>query len=245
MKRVGDRPMDRPEQVVKKFYDSVSFDQTPDGYQLLLDQRGAKTPAKKPLIVPTKELIAAVISEWQGQGETLDFATMPMSQRQMVFLDQATSEAARWRSVVVGYIQSDLLCYRAEQPPELVTRQEQQWGPVLAWAQKRLGAEFATTNGIISVPQDPALLAGLEKVLEQKSIAEIFILCSLTQITGSAVLALGVVEGEIAPEQGFTLSRLDETYQAEKWGEDSEAVEREAFLKASFDQDLHWLGLSR
>ncbi|MEE9328863.1 MAG: ATP12 family protein, partial [Parvularculaceae bacterium] len=106
MKRVGDRPMDRPEQVVKKFYDSVSFDQTPDGYQLLLDRRGAKTPAKKSLIAPTKKMIAAIISEWQGQGETLDFATMPMSQRQMVFLDQATSEAPRWRSVVVGYIQS-------------------------------------------------------------------------------------------------------------------------------------------
>ena len=191
MKRVGDRPMDRPEQVVKKFYDSVSFDQTPDGYQLLLDRRGAKTPAKKSLIAPTKKMIAAIISEWQGQSETLDFATMPMSQRQMVFLDQSTSEAARWRSVVVGYIQSDLLCYRAEEPPELVARQERHWTPVLDWAQKRLGAALVVTNGIISVPQSPALSVALEQALLEKPIEDVFVLCSLTQITGSAMLATG------------------------------------------------------
>ena len=56
---------------------------------------------------------------------------------------------------------------------------------------------------------------------------------------------LGVVESELTPEQGFSLSRLDETYQAEKWGEDNEAVEREAFLKAGYEDDLRWLGLSQ
>ena len=49
-------------------------------------------------------------------------------------------------------------------------------------------------------------------------------------------LALAVAEGYIPGAYAFELSRIDETYQAEKWGADDEAVKRAAALAHELDK---------
>jgi chaperone required for assembly of F1-ATPase len=53
----------------------------------------------------------------------------------------------------------------------------------------------------------------------------------LAPCLGSLVLALAVVEGELDAAQAFDLSRLDETFQAERWGIDAEAKARSDGLR--------------
>ena len=45
---------------------------------------------------------------------------------------------------------------------------------------------------------------------------------------GSTVLAIAVQKGRLSGEEAFELSRLDEAFQNEQWGEDDEAAERAA-----------------
>jgi len=58
----------------------------------------------------------------------------------------------------------------------------------------------------------------------------------IASITGSTVLALAVVAGEISGAQAFELSRIDEIYQAEKWGQDAEAAKRATALAHELDK---------
>ena len=46
------------------------------------------------------------------------------------------------------------------------------------------------------------------------------------------VLALAVAEGRIGPEEAAAASLLDETYQAENWGEDPETTARWQAIRA-------------
>ena len=49
---------------------------------------------------------------------------------------------------------------------------------------------------------------------------------------GSAVLGLAVERGRVTAAEAYELSRLDEAYQAEHWGEDAEAVRRTESARA-------------
>jgi chaperone required for assembly of F1-ATPase len=51
-------------------------------------------------------------------------------------------------------------------------------------------------------------------------------LATLVHASGSLVIGLAVAEGEITAEQAGHAAQLDELYQAERWGEDKEAIDR-------------------
>lgn len=50
----------------------------------------------------------------------------------------------------------------------------------------------------------------------------------MTSLTGSAILALALAEGQLTLEETWALAHLDEDWTAEHWGEDEEALERRA-----------------
>ncbi len=234
---------DKP--VIKKFYKEASCEETALGYQILLDGRAAKTALKSPLIGQNETMAKEMVLEWQSQEEVIKPTSMPVTQRQMVLLDRNIEDEARWRQVVLDYLQTDLLCYRAEQPIELVKRQADAWDEALSWFEGVYGHHLNVTSGIMNVAQDPSMTKTMEAALQKMSLQDVFALCSFTQLTGSAVLALAIVQDAISPEKAFSMSRLDETFQAEKWGEDEEAQAREAMLKQSFENDLKWFALTR
>jgi chaperone required for assembly of F1-ATPase len=60
----------------------------------------------------------------------------------------------------------------------------------------------------------------------------------LVALSGSLVLALAVIEERLEPQEAWRLSRLDEDWQIEQWGDDEEAeamarVKGAAFLDAA------------
>jgi len=54
-------------------------------------------------------------------------------------------------------------------------------------------------------------------------------------ILGSAVLGLAMTLSRLKPAEAFALSRLDESFQAEKWGTDAEAQARADRLLADLE----------
>ena len=65
----------------------------------------------------------------------------------------------------------------------------------------------------------------------------------LVTLSGSLVLGLAVARGALAADEGWTLSRIDETWQAEQWGRDAEAEEAAERKRAEFLQARKLLDL--
>jgi chaperone required for assembly of F1-ATPase len=214
-------------------------------FQILLDGRPVKTPAKNMLALPTRALAEAIVAEWRGQGETIDPVSMPFLRLADTVIDGVAANRADVIAAILRFGENDLLCYRAHQPPELAQLQAQGWDPVLAWARRRHGADFAVVEGFSHADQPAATLAVFRAALESHDSFSLAALHVVASAAGSLVLALALADGEKNAAQVFTLSRIDEDYQASKWGRDHEAEVRAGNLARELDKAAGFLAAVR
>jgi chaperone required for assembly of F1-ATPase len=203
-------------------------DGAPPAVRVLLDGKPVRTPAGRELAVPVKALAEALAAEWAAQGERIDPAAMPLTRLVNSALDGVTDRAAEVRAEIVKYAASDLLCYRAEGPAELVRRQAKAWDPVLAWAGSELDVHLATGQGIVPVAQPPAALDVVASRLTSLGALALAAYHVITTLTGSALLALAHARGRLTAEEAWAAAHIDEDWQIGQWGEDAEAQARRA-----------------
>ncbi|HMA49688.1 MAG TPA: ATP12 family protein [Magnetospirillaceae bacterium] len=216
---------------MKRFYKEVTSGAAEGGFGVQLDGKPIKTPAGQPLIVATAPLAAALAEEWAAQDETIAPSTMPLMQLVSTAIDRMPLTRGQVTGFLIGFGGSDVLCYRAEAPLDLAALQAKRWQPWLDWAAKELDAPLAVTVGVVPVVQETDCLATLRQRLEAYDDWVMTALQSLAPCLGSLVLALAVVEGKLGAAQAFDLSRLDEIFQAERWGIDAEAKTRSDGLR--------------
>lgn len=214
----------------KKFYKTADVINTGDVFEIELDGRRLKTPARNPLAIPDAKIADIIAAEWNAQGEHIDPFTMPVTRLFNVTRDQSEGRESELRDHVVAYAKSDLLCYRARYPQSLVRRQSEIWDPVLDCAKNEWGIELKTTQGIDSVEQPATSLNALLGYLSSLRALDLTALGHLTAGYGSAVLALAVHGRFLMPEAAFEASVLDEIWQAEQWGEDADAAKRRQII---------------
>ncbi len=222
---------------MKRFYKEVAVSAE---LGILLDGRPVKTPARAPLILPNAALAAAVSEEWREQGEAINPWKMPFTGLANAAIDKVTPELISGLAV---YAESDLLCYRASEPPDLVARQDAEWNPVLDWARGRFDVSFALVSGIIHQPQPPATLSRLADALAAYPPFAIGPLSPIITISGSLVIALALAENAIEAEVAFDAAHLDELWQEERWGADDFALEARAARRADFLAACRFLAL--
>lgn len=209
-----------------RFYTEVSVVEDSGGYSVALDGKPIRTPAKLPLILPTRALAEAIAEEWRAQGERIDAKTLRLTKLANTAIDRVLPDPATAVGQIAGYGGTDLLCYRASGPRELARRQDAAWRPLLDWASERFGARLSTTEGINPVAQDADALAALRRAVEAYDPLVLVALAEATGILGSVVLGLALADGRLAGEDAFALSQLEESFQMEQWGEDWEAAQR-------------------
>jgi chaperone required for assembly of F1-ATPase len=208
----------------RRFYKSVSIWPEGEGFSVFLDERALKTPAKRPLVLPSEALAQAVAEEWAGQGDSIKPLTMPLTRLAYTALDRLAEDPSKAIDEAAAYAGTDLVCYRASHPTMLVRRQEEGWQPLLDWLSRRYDVSLAVTSGIMAVRQSDEAMARLKAVVAARDPLRLAALHALTTASGSLVIALAVAEREIDAERAFALAHIDETVQAEQWGEDAEAA---------------------
>jgi chaperone required for assembly of F1-ATPase len=216
---------------VKRFYRDAGVTETPDGFGVALDGKPVSTPAKRPLTVPTHALAEAIAEEWRAQGETVDPRSLPLTRLASIALDLVAPRREAVVAEIAKYARTDLVCYRAEQPPELAQRQRAAWQPLIDWATLRFDAPLAATASILPVAQPAASLKALETAVAAYDTHRLAALHLATAASGSLVVALALVEGRTDAEAAFAAAELDESYEIERWGEDAEQAKRRAGLK--------------
>lgn len=221
-------PGREPRALPKRFYKAVAVAAGDGGYAVLLDGRPVRTPAKSPLRVASEALATAIAGEWEAQEKEIRPATMPLTTLACSAIDAVTAKKADVAAEIARYAESDLICYRAEGPRELVERQEAGWDPVVAWAAKVLGVPFRCTGGLMAVEQSPKVAPAVLQVLAPLGPLRLAAMHVLTTLTGSAILALAILRGRLGVEEAWRLAQIDEDWQIEQWGVDREAQERTA-----------------
>ena len=209
---------------MKRFYKAAAVAAAGDDYEILLDGRGVKTPARKPLAVPSRSLAEAVTAEWDAQGEEIDPCSMPFTGLANAAIDRVSPDREAFASSLARFGESDLLCYRADGPAALVARQSETWDPILAWARRRYDVDFQVVQGIMHRPQPQMTLRQLGHAVSSYDAFQLAGLSPLVTIGGSLVIALALAEDAIDLAAAWSAASLDEAWQLEQWGEDSEAA---------------------
>lgn len=227
----------------KRFWKEATVEEVEGGWTVRLDARPVKTPAKAPLVLPTRALAEAVADEWEAQQGEVRPDTMPFTRAANSAIDKVAPQRAEVVAIIAAYGDSDLLCYRATGPQELCDRQARAWEPLLDWASDALGARLVATAGVMHIAQDQAALDRLTARVAAMTPFQVAAFHDLVALSGSLVLALAVVDGRIDPQSAWELSRLDETWQIEQWGEDDEAAAAAEVRRAAFHQAARFFGL--
>lgn len=220
-------------------------DDAASGWRVHLDGRAIKSPSKAEFLLPSGELAHAVAAEWDAQGEKVHPATMPVMQLAATAIDRVKPNRMAVIAELVGYGQSDLLCYRASFPNDLMERQAKAWQPLLDWARDELGITLRVTEGVMPVAQDEKSMLHLQDHVESFDDYHLTALHSLTTVSGSVIVGLAVMKGNIDAAHAFECAMLDEEYAIEKWGEDAEAIARRDRHKAELLAAGRYLDLLR
>ncbi len=215
--------------LLKRFYKLVTTDEpsAPAAqFRVLLDGKPVRTPAKAVLAAPTRALAEAMAAEWKAQREQIDPESMPLTRLVNSAIDGVRGREAEVSAEIVKYAASDLVCYRASEPEELVRLQAERWDPVLAWSRDRLGARFEVAQGVMPVRQSQAATAAVRAALADREAFALAALHVMTTLMGSALLALAHAHGELDAEAAWSAAHVDEDWQIAKWGADAEAAAR-------------------
>ncbi len=230
---------------MKRFYESVGVAADGPVFLVTLDGRPLRTPGKNPLRLPTAHLAEAIGVEWSAQREEIRPLEMPMMRFAATTIDRVSSRRDEVIAEIAGYGGSDLLCYRADAPEELAARQEQAWQPLLDGCRARHGVALRVTAGVRHVPQDEAALATLREAVASHDDWGLMSLHAVTTASGSLVIALALIGGDIGPDRAWEAGHLDEAFQAERWGEDAEAAARRCALREEMASAARFFSLSR
>jgi chaperone required for assembly of F1-ATPase len=225
---------------MKRFWTEVTVDAERG---IRLDGKPVRTPGRLPLILPTEALAEAVAGEWRAVEGDIDPSAMPLTGLSNAAIERIPTDPAVFAANLAAYAESDLLCYRAEEPADLVARQSATWDPPLAWASQRYDVHFQVVAGIMHRPQPDATVERMAVAVAVRSAFELAGLAPLVTISGSLVLALALLEDEMTADTVWAASNLDEDWQAEKWGEDDLAIKARETRRADFDAAARFLNL--
>lgn len=228
-----------------KLYQQAEAGLAPEGFVVKLDGEAAKTPLGNPLLLPTLALAQAVAAEWNAQEEKIVPATMPLTQLANTWIDKVEGEErAEMEKVILEYAGSDLICYFASHPQDLVAMQEEEWLPLLAWLKDTCGIALKTASGIGFRMQEPEALALFAEAVRSMTGRDFTVLQAVTRATGSVVVALAMVCGHLDAEDAFYAACVDERYQLAKWGVDEVAQKRLDSIDAELVAAEQFLKLS-
>ena len=225
------------------FFKSVQTEYCNKSFFVKLDERYVLTPSGNKLQLPTIMLAEAIAREWLKQDKKIDPSSMPMMQLACTAIDRVHEKRTTLIEETVSYGGTDLLCYRAEKPVELVKLQLRGWQPVLDWLADDLGVKLKVGPGVVHIEQEKESITKLREIISSYLPFPLTALIRFTQVFSSLGLGLAVTSRHITWEHAVELAFLDEHFQAQRWGEDREALEREKNIRTEVEQTAQFMSL--
>lgn len=230
---------------MKRFYQNVGVAEVEGGWQVELDGRGIKTARKAAQVVPSQALAKALAREWAEQGDEIDPARFFMRDQADYAIDMVAPDPSATIETLIGFAESDTLCYRADPDEPLYARQQEVWEPLLAMIEASEGVRFTRVSGIMHKPQPPATMAHLRSRLTALDAFALAPLQLMASLSASLAIALLALEDRAGHEDLWQAANLEEEWQAQLWGRDPQAEARRAKRRDEFLKACEFARLAR
>jgi len=234
---------------VKRFWDIATVNDTGSGYTILLDGRPMHLPGGPLLTVDCLPLAQAIAAEWQvaggGRNGEMSFNDTPLTRLAGTAQQRIVPDPDPTIDAIARYGETDLLCYRADSPRELVQRQAREWQPWLDWAALIYDAPLRVTSQISYVRQHQDSVSALRRAVAARDAYALAGLGIAVPSLGSLVLGLALADGALDADMAHRLGALEELFEAEQWGEDAEAVARREAVRADIALAARFIHLTR
>lgn len=232
---------------MKRVYKVASHNKTEDGWVVQLDGKSVKTPSGQPLAAPNRAIADVVVREWSEQKDDIIPDSMPITQILNTAIDRMREREAMTKTLL-GYLDTDLLCYRVKEPLEISKRQKEVWDRWLTWFDEHFESPLDVTFGIEALKQDADTHKQIWNYIEALDEYYFAILQIVTALSGSIVLGLAFLENEAGPEDIFNAAELEEIYHSELAGEDVHGADpvqerRQMAMKRDLDSAKTFLNL--
>ena len=229
---------------MKRFYKLVTVEKAPEGFEIRLDGKPVRTPAGQRLPVPVRGVAEAVMREWAEQKTDIIPDRMPLTQLLVTACDRISRERPAITEAVLGYLDTDLLCYRAAHPAGMGEAQAAAWDPWLEWFAARHGARLASTADINALTQPDAAHEAVRRFVDGLDDLRFAALQAVVPLCGSLVLGLAFIEGAADPDAVFAAAHIEESFKARiyneaLYGPDPQEQERRDRFRR--DLDAAWL----
>lgn len=218
----------------KRFWKVAQVVEADGGFAVELDGRPVRTPLKSAMRLPSRAMAEAVAAEWDAQEGEIRPLTMPVTRAANAAIDKVEVQHAEVADMLAAYGDSDLLCYRADSPQELIARQAEAWDPLLDWADETFGARLIPVEGVMHAPQDHRALERLARPVHEMDAFRLTAFHDLVGISGSLIVGFAAIHEARDIGELWRLSRIDEIWQEEQWGIDEEARAQAEMKESDF-----------
>jgi chaperone required for assembly of F1-ATPase len=196
------------------------------------------TLGKKTLHVPTKALADALTSETSAiAGKIPPMRSIALTAIEVIGKERETVEEA-----MMAYVDTDALCYRAENP-ELNAKQAELLTPIVEWLQTRFDIHIEVTDGLLPIEQSEEVATRLRGYLQSLSAFHLSATLAITQASSSLLLAIAACEAHVDTETVAHAARMEEDFQLERYGADEEALKRREMVVADIEAAMDVLEL--
>jgi len=227
---------------MKKIWEKVSIKKiSSNSFRIILDERILQTPLKRELVLPNLNLAQEIVKEWDQDSKNINTESMIFYGLISTSLDKIIDNKNLYINDILDYIDTDLICYRAENPKELVELQKNKWDPIILLIERYIGIKVQVFQGILPKKQHATIHGKLKNLINQFDIFEISALHRITNITGSIFLSLCILKKNISKNEAFELSFLDELWQAENWGFDEETSQKRKEISIELNRSIFFL----
>lgn len=230
---------------MKRFWREAKAARTDEGWQVMLDGRGVKTPGGRAQVVPSAALAKALAAEWAAQRETIDPPAFALRDLADYAIDVIAPDRAEAVRSLLAFGETDTLLYRAAAGDPVHARQASAWEPLVRAAEARWDVHFTRVTGVFHAPQPPATLARLEAALGPLGPFELAALTTLASLAASLLVGLAALDPAADIGALWAASELEEDFQVEQWGRDADAEARRARRQAAFAAAARFVRLLR
>ena len=231
---------------MKKFWKIVQVKKkTKNSFEILLDKRILKTPMQKDLIFSNYKIAKETALEWDIDEKEINTENMVFYGLISTAIDKISNDKVSYIENVLGFINTDLICYRADGPNELVDLQNSSWNPIISFIKKYIDVELKFFIGVMPSKQSIEIFNRLKTLINSFSDIEISALHRMTNLTGSIFISICILKGDVLKNEAFELSFLDELYQAKNWGIEQESLDKRDKIAKELNRIISFVELIR
>lgn len=230
---------------MKRFFREVTVQEVVGGWQVALDGRPVMTQQGSPQLLASRQLGEILAAEWAGLGQEFGPSDLPQRDLADMAIDLIAPARSKAIAKLLSYIDTDTLCYQAQPDEPLAHRQREVWEPILCRFEARECVTLQRVHGIVHKPHPEA---SMKRLREQLGALDDFTLAGLTAMASLAASLCIAVEANQPAADGEALwnaANLEEDWQVEQWGEDTQAAARRERRKGEFLKALEFAKAAR